>query len=124
MKCEYRNCSNEVPESSWKNKRFCSLRCKRNERVMRVRVAYKRKAVDLLGGKCCRCGYNKCMRALQFHHVNPEEKEFGISVAGETRAWSRLEKELKKCILLCANCHAEEEEFLLVASKTGIASHC
>lgn len=65
----------------------------------------KLKAIEYKGGKCQICGYNKSIRALTFHHVNPEEKSFGIS--GGTRSFEKLKSELDKCILLCQNCHAE-----------------
>jgi 5-methylcytosine-specific restriction endonuclease McrA len=78
--------------------------------VARRRRIVKQKAVQIFGGRCLRCGYNKCLRALHFHHVDPASKEFGIADKGSTRAWSKTEAELKKCILLCSNCHAEEED--------------
>ncbi len=62
------------------------------------------------GGKCQRCGYNKCATALQFHHTDPEVKDFNISDIGRSKSLEKLRYEVKKCILLCANCHAEEEE--------------
>lgn len=65
----------------------------------------KLRAIKMLGGKCQRCGYNKCIAALDFHHAI-EEKEFNISKYMET--WSIIEKEIEKCVLLCANCHREE----------------
>lgn len=65
----------------------------------------KLKAVEYKGGKCLICGYNKCVNALTFHHINPEEKSFGIS--GGTRSFEKLKPELDKCVLLCHNCHAE-----------------
>lgn len=65
----------------------------------------KEKAILLLGGKCKECGYNKCMGALDFHHTG--QKEINISEALTQWNWNRLEKELSKCILLCANCHRE-----------------
>ena len=46
------------------------------------------------------------MRALEFHHLNPEEKDFGISKT-LTRSMDSLRKEVDKCILVCSNCHAE-----------------
>ena len=63
-------------------------------------------AVDYKGGKCCLCGYSKYFGALDFHHVNPSEKEFAI---GSLRAYGeeKLKYELDKCILVCKNCHAE-----------------
>lgn len=57
---------------------------------------------------CAICGYHKCDHALEFHHVNPNDKKFNITNAlidGES-----LKDELQKCILLCANCHAEIED--------------
>ncbi len=58
------------------------------------------------GGKCSRCGYDKCFDALEFHHLDPSEKEFSL---GEKRGISlpKLRKELDKCILVCRNCHTE-----------------
>lgn len=66
----------------------------------------KRKATKLLGGKCCKCGYEKNLAALHFHHVNPKEKEFNWNKL-RLKSWDKIIKELKKCILVCANCHAE-----------------
>jgi len=68
----------------------------------------KKRAIELRGGKCEKCGYNKCIEALQFHHRNPEEKSFGLSQSGNTRSWQEYLNEVMKCDLLCANCHAEE----------------
>ena len=59
-----------------------------------------------MGGKCCLCGYNKCNGALEFHHINPQEKEFGICT-GVIRALEIELEEIKKCVLVCANCHRE-----------------
>ena len=53
------------------------------------------------------CEYNKCIEALHFHHLDPTQKEFGISKTGQTYVWEKLKQELDKCICLCANCHAE-----------------
>lgn len=64
-------------------------------------------AVEYKGGKCRICHYDKCIGALDFHHRDPKEKEFGISMEGLTRSWQRIQKELDKCVLLCANCHRE-----------------
>jgi len=58
------------------------------------------------GGKCSVCGYNRCLDALEFHHLDPSVKEFHL---GEKRGLSidRLRTELDKCILVCRNCHTE-----------------
>lgn len=57
------------------------------------------------GGKCIRCGYNKCLKALEFHHLNPSQKDFTIS--NDHFKLSEAVEESKKCILLCSNCHKE-----------------
>jgi hypothetical protein len=66
----------------------------------------KLKAVELMGGKCQKCGYDKNYGALQFHHLNPEDKEYNWAKL-KFRPWKIIINELSKCILLCANCHAE-----------------
>jgi len=69
--------------------------------------------VKFMGGKCVLCGYNKCMRAMHFHHLNPNEKDFNISKYKSTYNWTKVEIELEKCVLVCANCHAEIHEGLI-----------
>lgn len=67
----------------------------------------KHYALEKLGGKCQKCNYNKCVYALDIHHLNPSIKDSKFHHKG---GWSRerLDKELENCILLCANCHREE----------------
>lgn len=80
----------------------------RSKAISRLRQVMKQQAVKLKSGKCNRCGYNKCVNALTFHHTDPEIKEFGLAQSGNTRSWESYWKEVQKCELLCANCHAEE----------------
>ena len=61
------------------------------------------------GGKCALCGYARHSAALQFHHLDPMTKSFGLGVRGITRSIAKLREEASKCVLLCANCHAEVE---------------
>lgn len=75
--------------------------------VQKRREVVKQKAVEYKGGKCSRCGYDRCVQALSFHHTDPKEKDFGISSKGYTRSWESVKKELDKCILVCHNCHSE-----------------
>ena len=64
--------------------------------------------MSVLGGKCCICGYDKCSRAMDFLHLNEDEKEFGIASSNSiTMALDKQLIELRKCVLLCANCHRE-----------------
>lgn len=71
------------------------------------RIAKKIRAVDYKGGKCIKCGYDKCYDALEFHHRNMDEKEFSPSKLVRNNKWETVKKELDKCDLLCSNCHKE-----------------
>jgi len=73
--------------------------------VKRRRRKLKEMAIAYKGGKCMICGYNRCIDALEFHHL--KKKRFGLSTKGLTRSWEKIKKELDNCILLCANCHRE-----------------
>ena len=75
--------------------------------VSRRRKKLREMARESLGNKCVICGYNKCQRALVFHHLDPEKKDFSLSARGLTRSWIKIQAEIDKCILLCANCHME-----------------
>lgn len=81
------------------------------EQVTKRKQELKIKAVEYKGGKCEKCGYNKSMSALEFHHVDPNIKEKNIA-RYSTRQWEHVKKELDKCILVCANCHREIHENL------------
>lgn len=82
---------------------------KRNgQKQMSRRKKFKELLVAYKGGKCERCGYDKCIRALEFHHINHKTKEFTLSQG--TYSFERLKKEVDKCLLVCANCHREIEE--------------
>jgi DNA-binding CsgD family transcriptional regulator len=84
------------------------LRC-RQEKVAERRRTVKRILVAEAGGCCARCGYDRCIAALQFHHMDPRTKSFTLSSNGVTRSLESARKEARKCTLLCANCHAEVE---------------
>jgi hypothetical protein len=65
--------------------------------------------IDRAGGACRICGYDRFAGALEFHHLDPESKRFTLSRHGVTRAYAEVQAEADKCVLLCANCHAEVE---------------
>ena len=68
----------------------------------------KHKLIQYKGNQCEICGYNKCEGALQFHHLDPTEKDFTISQKNlGLTGLDTFYKEVDKCILVCANCHAE-----------------
>lgn len=88
--------------------RHISVVC-RAEAVSRRRRKVKEMLVAEAGGKCALCGYARHSAALQFHHLDPTTKSFGLGVRGITRSIEKLRAEAAKCVLLCANCHAELE---------------
>ena len=83
----------------------------RREYLIKAVYARRKKiramAVEYKGGKCKKCGYDRCIDALEFHHIDPAQKDFNISSKGYTRSWIKVKAELDKCIMLCANCHRE-----------------
>ena len=79
--------------------------CIMRNRILRV----KTKLVKLKGGKCVICGYNKCIKALEFHHIDPQQKRFEISPCLGNTSLAVLIEEINKCMLVCSNCHRELE---------------
>lgn len=76
------------------------------EYVQKSRTTQKERMVYVMGESCQICGYDKCVEALEFHHINPENKLFNFNKS-RTKSWEDNVQELKKCILLCSNCHRE-----------------
>lgn len=86
-----------------------------SESVMLWRKKTKKKLIEYKGGKCELCGYSKCERALEFHHTNPNEKDFSIS--GRSLSFDKLKNEVDKCMLVCSNCHSEIHDGLIKEEK-------
>jgi hypothetical protein len=74
--------------------------------IKKFRRRTKERLVKGMGGCCQICGYNKSLSALEFHHINPNQKDFTIS-SMKIMNWEKIKNEAKKCILVCANCHRE-----------------
>lgn len=111
---KYKKCSRcgmekSVDEFHYKNteKRYHSWckKCLFNKQRIRWKDR-KRKVIDLMGGKCVKCGYDRDMAALDLHHVDPSTKEYTWNRLREL-CWDKVVKEIKKCILICSNCHRE-----------------
>ena len=79
------------------------------ESVSNRRRRVKQILVDEAGGRCISCGYDAHPGVLQFHHLDPASKRFHLGREGVTRSLERAREEARKCVLLCANCHAEVE---------------
>ena len=87
---------------------FRCARC-RVEHVADKRRRIKRQLVLEAGGRCVLCGYDRCVAALHFHHLDRAGKRFALSQQGLSRSMADARDEAAKCVLLCANCHAEVE---------------
>lgn len=100
-------------------------RCKRcrADAVSRRRRRVKTILVREAGGACCICGYDRNMRALHFHHVEPSKKRHEINARGVALALETLRAEARKCVLLCSNCHAEVEDGLVPLPADATAKH-
>jgi hypothetical protein len=88
------------------------------------------KMLEYLGGECLQCTYKKHLSSLDIHHLDPTEKD-PSSRHWRGWSWSRIEKELQKCIILCKNCHAAVHagelilgKRILCAQKRAIKSGC
>ena len=79
---------------------------RQHERQKELKNEKKQRAINLLGGKCEICGYDKCIAALDFHHIDPTKKDATLKELTVKR-WVYIEKEIRKCKLLCSNCHRE-----------------
>jgi transposase len=94
------------------------LKC-RGEWVAKRRRRVKEILVAEAGGCCRLCGYDRCVAALQFHHLDPSTKRFSLGHQGFTRGIATMRAEAEKCILLCANCHSELEAGIVGAGFGG-----
>lgn len=99
-------CGETDPEKFYGHKKAICSKCQNsyNTKKAREKQAFAR---ELLGGKCNKCGYNRCVAALDIHHLDPEKKDPNF----RSHVYWNLEKlkaELKECKLLCRNCHSEE----------------
>jgi len=91
-------------DPEYKTRKLQQAKDNRNPTTYRERrLAKKSKAIKLLGGKCSICDYDKCQASLDFHHIKGSEKK-RINFAS---AWPKILKEIRQCVLLCANCHRE-----------------
>ena len=100
-----RSCGLEGAENFYKNAKYQCKSCW-NKRTTKSQIDKVQQLKQEFGGCCTRCGYDKCMDALEFHHLDPAAKEF---LLGEKRGANIevLREELAKCILVCRNCHTE-----------------
>ena len=92
------------PKNASANQRTCCYDCMPDGTQL-TRGGFLAKLKEARGGKCVKCGYNKCLKALEFHHLDPSQKDFTIS--NDHFKLLDAVAESKKCILICSNCHKE-----------------
>lgn len=92
------------PKNAAANQRTCCYDCM-PDGVQLTRGGFLAKLKESKGGKCIKCGYDRCIKALEFHHLDPTQKDFTIS--NENFKLKEAVEESKKCILICSNCHKE-----------------
>jgi hypothetical protein len=96
-----------------KQTKFCSSTCKNRdlqsyEAQQKRGLTRKLEIIKAAGGRCSLCGYHKNLAALVFHHTNPDGKDFKLDMRSlSNRKLEPILAEIDKCILVCANCHAE-----------------
>jgi len=103
---------------------FCSVDCKNKKHqsysAQKLRgIERKYYLVKTFGGKCSKCGYSSNLAAFSFHHEGGKEFKLDSRSLSNRRA-SEIVKEMKKCILLCNNCHAELHNPSLGLAKLSI----
>jgi DNA-binding CsgD family transcriptional regulator len=103
-----------IPDDIFKENKLKKIKVSKTDAVISWRKRVKIKLVEYHGGKCEKCGYNKCIDALQFHHKDSNEKDF--TIGGKSYSLERLKKESDKCILLCSNCHIEIHHEIKIVS--------
>lgn len=92
------------PKTPSASQRSCCYDCMPDGQQLK-RGDFLAKMKQQRGGRCERCGYSACIKALEFHHLDPSKKDFTIS-NGNFKLKEAIE-ESKKCVLICANCHRE-----------------
>jgi len=100
-----KTCGETDPSNFYKGQKISCKKCHSRATAQRAKNI-KLQGVEYLGGECTKCGYSKYVGALQFHHIDPTQKD--LKKFNKFVNFEVLKEELDKCILLCANCHAEE----------------
>ena len=68
------------------------------------RLCNKQKIIERFGNKCFDCGQTFPSCVYDFHHLDPSAKEMSVATAFGKKE-IHYERELAKCVMLCANCH-------------------
>jgi hypothetical protein len=109
-------CKNELPlESFGKNGKAKDGHIRRKAKCLKClqeweRSKFQERIFKIVGGrdkvKCQSCGYDKCIAAIDFHHINPSTKDHLVS-GMKNYSEKKLRSEIEKCMMLCCMCHRE-----------------
>lgn len=80
----------------------------------------KQSFLDYKGNACIVCKYDKCIGALEFHHVDPSTKNFSIGTFYDEEKLKKVFDELDKCVVLCSNCHKEHHYGLISTEELSV----
>ena len=112
-------CKNILPSTEFYKRRgikhsstYCKI-CTSEQSLSRMQ-RLKKQMVDYKGGSCMICGYKKYMGALEFHHLNPKQKDFNLAHMKKYTFDEKVKNELDICVLVCSNCHREIHGKLVV----------
>ena len=80
---------------------------KYRERRKELRGEYREVFVEWKKQQKCLLCVEDEVSCLDLHHLDPSEKEIAVSTASSVWTWTKLQTEIKKCVVLCRNCHAK-----------------
>jgi 5-methylcytosine-specific restriction endonuclease McrA len=109
-------CGETDPKNYYGNKRTMCAKCDNAYTLNRQRKMTERIRA-FFGNKCLVCGFKKYQIALALHHLNPSTKDPTFQCL-RGWSWERVLIEIKKCVLLCHNCHAAVHHGLIVVNVT------
>lgn len=101
-------CSNKCKNKKYYKENKKRINSNTYDRQIVKSISRKLKLIDLKNGCCSKCGYNKNLATLEFHHIDESNKMFPLDARNlSNRKWESIIEEFNKCELLCANCHRE-----------------
>jgi len=94
-------------QSAYQKKHYQANKGKYAKSQRQSRMRTKAILNELKAGGCTKCGFNEHPNCLDFHHLDPNEKEVNVATTAMKNKWGRerIMKEVDKCIVVCANCH-------------------
>ena len=90
-------------------------RLQRRADAKETRRSRNKEYIKSIKTKGCALCAEKEPCCIDFHHLDPKDKEFNISKACQDFTdLDLIKKEIDKCILLCANCHRKVHNKIII----------